>query len=355
MLNKKQGVFVEIYKYFKKEDAPLLTRQIEEFNNSNLKQISVGHNTPMMLTAIIKMMPFIKNNIPLYVSTPEFLGYDPKAIEMLNSLGVAFDMGKDICTKGDYFLDCSANLLGKGNPKGVAELTQSGASKYMESNLNIPLISIDDSKLKLLEDYLGTGEGFVRAIKEKVNPNISGKHFVIWGYGKVGKGLVKSLLEENCKCTVVEADKKHYAFAKRHKVDFYLSEEIEAIKKIITSAYCIVTCTGVKDVISTSPFLKTIQNTNLILANMGAEDEFGKAFPAQKILNNKIALNFALHEPTRLKYLDPVFYAHNLCTQLFLEGNISNGFNVFPKEHDMAILKQWSEYWDEDITDILET
>ena len=176
------------YDFFKKEEAPLLTRQIDEFSSGDLKGISVTHNTPLLPSALIKLMPFIKNSITLYASTPEHLGYDNRVIDYLRKNKIEFDFSKDKIAKGDIFLDCSANLLHKGNPKAVCELTRTGSIKYRESNLNIPIISVDDSKIKLLEDYLGTGEGFVRAFKETVNTDLVGKHFIIWGYGKVGKG-----------------------------------------------------------------------------------------------------------------------------------------------------------------------
>lgn len=308
----------------------------------------------MTMSTIIKLLPFIINKIPLFVSTPDFLGHDKRASDMLIAQGIPFDLDKSICAKGDIFLDCSANLLGLGTPRGIAELTQSGASKYKDALTNIPIISIDDSKIKLLEAYLGTGEGFVRAFKEKISSDISKKHFIILGCGKVGKGIVKSLKEEGCECTIIEIDNKNEHFAKKRNVNYIFFNEIEEVNRAIRNAYCIVTCTGVKNLISDSPFLETVLSSDLILTNMGAEDEYGQNFPDDRVANKKIALNFALFEPTKLKYLDPVFYAHNLSIVLFLEGKVKPGFNPFPREYDLDILKQWSEYWKEDISEILE-
>jgi S-adenosylhomocysteine hydrolase len=64
---------------------------------------------------------------------------------------------------GDYFVD-NAGALGKWRtPKGAVEVTRTGDWVY--ESLPCPTISIDKSKLKYIEDYLGTGESFVRGWK----------------------------------------------------------------------------------------------------------------------------------------------------------------------------------------------
>lgn len=46
-------------------------------------------------------------------------------------------------------------------------------------------------------------------------------------------------------------------------------------------------------------------------------------------------------EPTRLKYLDPIFYAHNLGAALLLTENFAPGYYPFPEQISEKIIKVW--------------
>lgn len=48
-----------------------------------------------------------------------------------------------------------------------------------------------------------------------------------------------------------------------------------------------------------------------VLVNIGAEDEYGPLFPEQSVLNRKVAVNFALEEPTHLRYIETTFALQN--------------------------------------------
>lgn len=334
---------------FSPKDYPFLTRQVSEF--SQLSPISVTNNTPLMATAIIKLKPFIANHIQLFVAADAEM-HDKRVLLYLKEKNIFCRFNKSECAQGDVFLDCGADLMNFGHPKTIAELTQTGSEKYKKAKKQIPVVSIDESKVKLLEDFYGTADGFVRAIKEKINPILRDKHFIIWGYGKVGKGIAHFLNFEKAKITAVDVN-KNTDFAKRQNVQvLHPVNDAKEIQQMVQHAYCLVTCTGRKGLISQLPYYPSILNSNLILANMGAEDEFGEKFPKNRILNNKLAANFLLEFPTRIKYLDPVFYAHNSVVKLFHDGKLSKGFSKYPDEYSNAILQEWCDYWHEDISDI---
>jgi len=337
-----------------KSSAPLLTQQIDEFDLDLLREYSLTHNTPLFGNTVVKLMPFIKNRIKIYVTSPNFIGFDRKVADYLNNINVFFDFDKNKCAKGDIFLDCTGDLIDFGKPKAVSELTQSGSKKYEIRNLDIPVVSIDNSRLKLLEDYFGTGEAFVHAFKENVNSNITGKHFIILGFGKVGKGIARSLIKEKSVVTIIDKDLKALEYAQKKSIHFLPLDEKDELKSLIKGAYCFITVTGVTGIISKSWFLNDLLKSNIILANMGGEDEYGELVPSDRVLNNKVPLNFLRDEPTEIKYLDPAFYAHNLCFKLFCEGKIKKGFQPLPEEYDLQILEKWKQHWKEDISDILE-
>ena len=104
---------------------------------------------------------------------------------------------------GDYFID-NADMLGKRRtPKGAVEVTRTGDWVY--ESLLCPTISIDQSRLKYLEDHLGVGESFVRGWYHlRPNDPLVGKNIVLFGYGKVGKGVAFYRRKEGANLTVVD-------------------------------------------------------------------------------------------------------------------------------------------------------
>lgn len=341
----------ELDTIFFKRDYPFLTRQIEEFSSLN-KAISVTNNTPLMATAFIKLQPFIQNRIKLFVGADKEM-HDERMVKYLAEQNIFMSFDKSECARGDLFLDCGADLIQKGHPKAITELTQTGSMQYKQIKSHVPIVSIDESKVKLLEDYYGTADGFIRAIKEKICDNLKDKHFIIVGYGKIGKGIARRLNQEKAKITAIDLHlDENSDFANYQNVELLHPSEKEGIKKAIKTAYCLVTCTGVKNLMSQAPYAEDLLNSVVVLANMGAEDEFGDKFPTKRVLNNKFAANFLLEYPTLLRYLDPVFYAHNSLFRLFQEGKLKPGFQPFPKELSDDILNEWSNYWQEDISDI---
>lgn len=340
-----------INKIFKKEDYPFLIKQIEEFAELD-KQISVTNNSPLMATAFIKLQPFIQNRIKLFVAA-DYEMHDERVLEYLREQKIFVSFNKEGCSIGDLFLDCGGDLINMGSPKAIAELTQTGSNKYKKANLSVPVVSVDESKVKLLEDYYGTACGFIRAIKEKVCVDLKDKQFIIIGYGKIGKGIARCLNKEKAVIAAIDLNLSENAdYANYQNVNLIHPDDLNNIKQTIKKSYCLVTCTGVQNLISRLPYYKEILTSDLILANMGAEDEFGEKFPANRILNNKFAANFLLEYPTLLKYLDPVFYAHNLSVKLYQEGKLKEGFQPFPADIANKILSEWSSYWQEDISDI---
>lgn len=342
---------IRLESIFSKKDYPFLTQQIEEFSSLD-KTITVTNNTPLMATAFIKLQPFIQNKIKLFVGADKEM-HDERMVDYLVKQNIFMSFDKSECAQGDLFLDCGGDLIQMGDPKAITELTQTGSMQYKQIKSTIPIVSIDESKAKLLEDYYGTADGFIRAIKEKVCDSLKDKHFIIVGYGKIGKGIARRLNQEKAKISAIDINPEENSdFASYQHVDLLCSSDDGAIKKAIKTAYCLVTCTGVRNLMSQASYASDLLNSEIILANMGAEDEFGKMFPANRVLNNKFAANFLLEYPTLLKYLDPVFYAHNSLFKLFQEGNLKSGFQPFPKEISDKILKEWGEYWQEDISDI---
>jgi adenosylhomocysteinase len=325
-------------------------RQLEEYSRAGLNGYSLVNNTPLTLSAIVKMLPFIENGFNMRASTPSFLGRDPEAIKLVRDLGYDFDEDKKRCEGADLLLDCCAELKGVKSSKAVSELTRTGVHIYREEKVSVPVLSVDDSRLKALETFYGTSDGFIRAYKEFVSPEIKGKRCLLFGFGKVGKGIVRGLLDEGAVCTVVDTCAAALASPYGAAAKRLLASEIADIKPLLRDNDVLVTATGVDNFLSETPWAGEILASKIKLMNMGAADEFGPKFSEADVINGKKPINFRLKRPTLLKFLDPVFYAHNSLVALYHDGRLKPGLQPVPVEIDERLVKEWHEYWKADIS-----
>ncbi len=288
----------------------------------------------------------------------------------------------------DIICDCGAGLLGHAKPKlGMIELTHCAASIYKD--INFPVITIDNSKLKQLETFYGTGDGFVRALRELSGfmQNISrneiidnlvnndfefykedyflenkvffaDKRIVVFGYGKVGSGIAWALKEAGVKRrNIIVIEPRAEACEKARRKGFYViplcASKCEIIKTHLKDAFCVVTATGNENTIS-KHFAREDFPENVLLANMGTPDEWGEKFSTSCVLNQKKAINFAIDYPTRIIYLDAVWTAYLKATQLLANTSLKQGSNNLPKNIDYSIIAAWKKYYHTDKTKELE-
>ena len=91
---------------------------------------------------------------------------------------VATALADDELPKADIILDCCGDLINH-KASAYAELTQSGSKKYQEFTDIYRILDVDNTKLKFLEDYYGTGDGFIRALNKSEDFNFSNKSFFV--------------------------------------------------------------------------------------------------------------------------------------------------------------------------------
>jgi len=128
-------------------------------------------------------------------------------------------------------------------------------------------------------------------------------------------------------------------------VDF---SDRKGVENAVRASFAVVTATGVASVISDN--LDRDLFAGKVLANIGAEDEFGEHFDESEVLFGKFPINFSLPDPTKMRYLDPIMYAHNLGPALISELALPPGFHTFPEKVDQQILQQWVREYQEDIS-----
>ena len=270
---------------------------------------------------------------------------DPGIVDLLREngipvVGVQEALDLEAAGRGfDLVLDC-AGQFAKLSPKfGFVELTRSGVQFY-EGSAH-PVYVADSGLVKRIETSLGTGEGYVRALKqlgygsssasgsdsgkgcagaEGVGNAIagnddaaefSGKKFVVFGSGKVGQGIVLQLLRSGAAVDVVtDTSFGSNAFLDANDVPVTDCNDAGAVAALVRAADFVVTATGVKGALDKPELTAALVESGAVLANMGVEDEYGPNVPAARVLAEKSPLNFILEEPTHLKYIDASLALH---------------------------------------------
>lgn len=321
-----------------------------------LAGVKILHNTPLSYETLVKLESLISAGACLTVTQIQLLSdqTDANIIALLNKLGITYiRKHEDIAGAFHIVLDCCAEVLNMPKVQvthGVVELTQSGGELFKKTKNSFPVINVDHSNLKKLEGMYGTGESFVRAFKEKILTDLKDKACIVFGFGKVGRGIVKYLLQESVQITVVDQSQEYLEQAKKMGVDVLHISQVESIKDCAKKAFFLVTATGQHHLLS------QLLNSNIcpqaLIANMSAVDEIGPNFTDNQILCNRMPINFSLKHPTLLHFIDPIFYAHNLGAQLLLENQMRPGYHPFPSYLDDLVIKLWNEYYPMDISDI---
>lgn len=347
LLKSTENPFQILNQFYQLQDIPFLQKQREQVQKTQpYKGLKILHNIPLTLESLFKIENLLLGGADLTVTSPSFMQPKPLAIKILKQAKVNIQLESNFVDDFDFCLDCCGELLGKVVPRlGAVEITRTGSIQYSKANLDYPVISIDDCQIKNLEAILGTGEAFVRAFQELTGEDISDKEFLVIGYGKVGQGIAKALKKYTNKIWIAETNKERLQQAIDSGLIALDARNPQQVETFASRAFAVVTATGRHNVVSDcfdSQFFK-----GCYLANMGGEDEFGNDFTTEEVLCAKNPINFAIAEPTLIKYLDPVFYAHNLGIELILNSELKPGLHPFPTSLAEPIVAQWSEIFDE--------
>lgn len=350
--------------------APLLHAQMSEFAGKPYEGLRLLHNVPITLSTLFKIRVLVAAGAHVTAVEPVFVPSDPKAVALLRrceECGEAvryLASHEEVAGAGafDAVLDCCAELAERTVPRlGAAELTQTGDVRYRDAGVAWPVISVDDSRVKRVEDALGSSDGFMRAMVHQLGEEtpLTGRVYVVVGFGKVGLGLAHRLSElEGSSVVVVERDaaaRERAAAAGYTAVD---SEDVDAVLEAVRGAWCVVTATGVPRLM-TNVYGKTPEARaafeGKVLVNIGADDEWGDAFTSTgAVLFDGRAVNFSLEEPTTIEYLDCAFVAQNACVQVLLDaakdaaeggdgdGKVAAGVRALPGPLDARIITAWA-------------
>ena len=186
--------------------------------------------------------------------------------------------------------------------------------------------------LKKLETILGTGEGFLRAMKQTGHDDFHGRKVLVFGGGKVGRGVAHYAKCAGAQVTVADLKKVELP----PEIKYIDGNDETAIRRAVSESWCIVSVTGLAGALKR--WAADLDKSSAIIVNMGVEDEFGSELPETRVLNNKHPLNFILDEPTHLKYIDATMALNNYGIEKLLFEQLPDGINFPSCELEKSIV-----------------
>lgn len=314
---------------------PTLSQQYERWRDERpLVGVTILDGTPAMRNTAAKYLPLVAGGAHVAIGVSPTVPYDRTVVGELANLARLSVLEQSKQIEADVVLDCAGTWAHIPARFGYAELTRSGVDRYR--NCPLPVIIVDSGHVKQLENYFGTGDGFVRALAKLGYEDLTDRRVTIFGAGKVGRGIANELNLRGSIVTVVDDAQKAADVPESIPVDRF---DERAVESTLDTSWCVVTATGVVGAVAQHAHVLTASDA--LLANMGVEDEFGPGVPGDRVLNQKRPLNFILDEPTRLAFLDPTFTLSNACAVKLVDGDVQPGMSLPDGATESAILDQW--------------
>ena len=343
------GLFPDITGQFAAADMPFLRRARTRAERTRpYAGMTILHNVPLTAETMCKIEVLALGGAELVVTSPGFMAPDRRCVDALAAAGVEFRPEYRFPETFDVVLDCGGELQPLVTPRmGVGELTGTGTRRYRAARPACPVIAVDECRVKDLEALLGTGRAFVHAFRRLVREPIDGRPFLVFGYGKVGRGIVRALAPHTKRIGVVDVDPGALAAAAAAGCDAMAAGERGRVAAWARQAFAVVTATGIAGVVTAGHDAADFLGAHL--ANMGGEDEFGDAFAAGDVLCGKQPVNFAVSDPSLVRYLDPVFHAHNLVVDVLSHARHEPGVRPFPDFVADEVVDGWQRLFGEDL------
>ena len=305
-------------------EHPSLLAQAERFRAARpFSGKSLLDCTPVFANTLLKYVPLLAGGADLAVSVSERIPHDPEVVRVLGEIGIpVLRDSADPTRQFDVILDCDGSRADLKPRAGVCELTRSGIYHYASSR--VPVVLVDDSRIKEIETTLGTGDGFMRAMAKFGHADWPGRKVVIFGFGKVGRGVAYRCVKEGAAVTVVDRTDAEIPFGRLPSATVVDCRDLEAVRAAVAACDCLVTATGVKGAMrgyGLGPVLR--ERAEIVVAAIGIEDEWQDELDRGRIVNGGEAVNFALDEPTLLRYIDPTMALSNESAADLLAGRFA--------------------------------
>lgn len=303
--------------FYRPEEWPTLRWQAEEWSKSRpLDGLRVLDGTPIYRNTLGKYMALLAAGAEVWVPARPGMPSDAEVMRTLEEFGLhRAPRGMD---DFDIALDCSGQFRELHPRLGFAELTRTGVHRY--AHVHHPVILADSGRIKQIETVLGTGDGFFRALAHLGHTELKGRHLLIIGFGKVGRGVLHYALKNGMKVSVADiADVREQL---PENVGYVDAGDPTALNAAVLRSWCAVTATGYIAALRKKLNPEEIIPAQVLLANLGVEDEYGSIVPEKRVLNNKHPLNFILDEPTSMRFMETTMALHNACALELLTADL---------------------------------
>lgn len=327
-------LLADILRHYQPSHFPALHAQMTAWRQSRpLAGKSVLDATPVFRNTLCKYLALLAGGAQLSVYAHPDIPCDQEVRDSLHNYGIRLATASDLTQRYDVVCDCAGALAQVPNNYGVVELTRSGVYHYQYAPY--PVFFVDAGKIKVIETGLGTGDGFFRAMAALGYGDLRGKNIVIFGCGKVGRGIALYALNADDKVIVVDDFQRAQPLPGTKAIDMH---DRAAIDHAMANAFCAVSTTGVKHALANSFDQREVCASATLLVNMGVVDEYGPGIPAERVLNRKAPINFILPEPTQLKYIDPTMALDNAGVIELLQHRLQPGINIPSSQLEDKIL-----------------
>lgn len=175
---------------------------------------------------------------------------------------------------------------------GVVEDTENGHREHEDAlekgNLNWQVYSVARSPLKLGEDIL-TGDAIVFSLEAQLRKQediLSNRNAVVLGFGKIGKGVAKSLRGRNCHVLVYDNDPCKMIEALALGYDVRSKDELLQIGDILIG------CSGNFSIMGDE--FKLIKNGSILASGSSKQKEFDLKYLKENYSKNKIISDYTV-------------------------------------------------------------
>ncbi|MFR9604690.1 MAG: NAD(P)-binding domain-containing protein [Rikenellaceae bacterium] len=281
-------------------------------------------------------MNLIYGGASLTLARTELSSANEEMLSIIERAGIEVITPECEAREFDIIMDCAAQFIHCVAKLGRVELTRSGAELYA-SRGGEAVYMADGGRIKLIETTIGTGESLFRAL-EAMGHSAWGR-LMLLGCGKVGGGILREAVKRGIEVVVVSDERELSEWCREVSYKVIDYRDREAVEAEIDGCYLMVSATGQVGSVERTVSVERVSSSNILLANMGADDEFGESFARDRILAQGRSLNFTLDEPTQLRYIEATLSLHNYGAEYLLENPQARGVVMPSYEIEQRLLE----------------
>ena len=224
-----------IRRFYAPEEFPALAAQISRWRDRRpLEGKRIFDATPVFRNTMVKYYALQSAGAEVVAAVGENIPCDMEICRILPEFGIQLANEADRKEQYDVVADCAGSSRNVSSVHGYVELTRSGLEYY--ADWSQPVFSADSGVLKKLETILGTGEGFLRAMKLLKYDDFPGKNVLVFGGGKVGQGVkISAPLDESA---AVKIQDQGVAFTVR-QIEIYQPLRVARIWDVLVYSHAV--------------------------------------------------------------------------------------------------------------------